>query len=76
MQAKANNIAKYLKEFLIDKNFFNILNKVPHLLPVMKNKVLNLKTLKLEDRDKEHFFTYEIPVKYNPNIKDQLCYRM
>lgn len=71
-KAKADNIAAYLHHFLIDKDFFNTLNKIPHLLPVKTNKVLNLKTLKLEDRVKDHLFTYEIDIKYDPKIKDDL----
>lgn len=38
----------------IEKNF----NKIKHLLAIADNKVINFKTLEIEERCKEHYFTY------------------
>lgn len=49
-----------IKTRIKDDDLFieNTFNKIKHLLPIADIKVINLKTLEIEERCKEHYFTY------------------
>jgi P4 family phage/plasmid primase-like protien len=55
-----SNVLKLIKTHIIpddefiEKNF----NRVPFLFPISDNKVVNLKTLEIYERTKEHYFTF------------------
>lgn len=46
----------------IEDNF----NKIAHLFPIANNKVINLQTLEVSDRVREHYFTYTTENIFNP----------
>lgn len=56
------------------REFKEKLNANKYLLPVMGNKVIDLKTGLCEERTREHYFTYQIPTKWEEyteeNMKD------
>lgn len=63
-------IIKWLRNDIIDRDFTKKLNKIPYLLPLKNNLVINLKTGKTEKRLKEHYFTFECNISYG-NIPDE-----
>lgn len=69
-----SGVITFLAPQLYDSKFKQKISKPhSHFIPVMDNKVVNLKTLKLEDRIKEHYFTYEISIRWNPNANLDVC---
>lgn len=60
----AKNIYTLIKEGLRDDHFDEKLNSCDWLLPIANNKVLNLKTLEIIDRNREHMFTYSLDLNY------------
>lgn len=57
------DICKYYKEYIIDNDFMNNLNRLyPNLLPIKNNKVIDLKTGNIYERTKEHLFSYSCDV--------------
>lgn len=70
---KLNNHYCYqFVEFLSVKNKINknnINNEISEEIPINDGKVLNLKTLEIRDRNKNDFYTFEIPYSfYNSNF--------
>jgi len=61
-----NNVAAQIRLQLLDPSFEEKLNNIPHLFPVLNKKVVDLQTGQLIDRTKEHYFTYESQVAYDP----------
>jgi len=68
----ASSVQKALFPLIFDKSGSFLRNKdaATHLLPLKENKVLNLKTLEVRERQKEDYFSKEIDVKYNQYIGD------
>lgn len=54
------NVLTCIKTRIKDDDEFieNTFNKIKHLLAIADNKVINFKTLEVEERCKEHYFTY------------------
>ncbi len=65
------SVFKALKSHLFDENFENKLNKIEHLLPIKNNKVINLKTLEILPRTKNHFFSFALNCEFLKNNKLQ-----
>lgn len=58
--SKVESIFKFAKSNLYDKIFESKLNSISHLLPIKNKKVINLKTLKIENRRMDYYFDFEI----------------
>jgi hypothetical protein len=52
----ADAVWKRAKTMLIQKNFFDVLNKNPDLLPIKDGKTINLKTGKVRERTKDDYW--------------------
>jgi phage/plasmid-associated DNA primase len=63
------NVSSLFHGIVIPKNQQNF-NTIKHLLPIKNNRVIDLKTLEVLDRKKEHYFTVELGVDYLDN-RDQ-----
>lgn len=67
----ADEVAKSLAGILHADSIWidvdNLFNTQHELLPIQGNKVVNLRTGEVIDRTKEHMFTFECPMTYNPN---------
>jgi len=62
-------IGCYTKMFLYkkDPDFNRKINSILHLIPVRPKLVVNLKTGEVRQRRFDDYFTFELPVDYNPN---------
>ena len=49
-----------------------IFDSIPGFLPIMGNMVIDLKTSKCIPRTREHYFTFEIEIRYDPTAKSDL----
>lgn len=63
------NVCQLLRSMTFNKNFKNIINRIPYLLPIKGNLVINLRTGITEPRLKIHYFTRECNVSYG-NLPD------
>ena len=58
----------FLHPYIKNKNFEEKLNRsCEYLLPVKNGKCINLENNEVIERTKDHYFTFEIDVDYNPN---------
>jgi phage/plasmid-associated DNA primase len=51
-----------------DKNILKRFDKVEYLIPIKNTKVVDFKNQKVIDREKEHYFTFESEIVYNPDV--------
>jgi P4 family phage/plasmid primase-like protien len=61
---------KIIQEILsktYNKDILNKFDKLPFHIPIKDGKVVNLKTQQILERTKEHYFTFESDIVYNPN---------
>ena len=64
-----NHIFNKICSKLYNEEFINIADSIyPHLLPCNGDKCIDLRTGELIERRKEHCFTKEIPIKYDPLV--------
>lgn len=59
-----NNISKELAEKCVNINFMMDMNKEKYILPIKNGKIINLKTLKIDNRNELYKFNYECNVNY------------
>lgn len=64
------SVAHWIANRLANKEDGKLFDSQPGLLPVLGNKVVNLKTKEVTVRTLEHYFTYEIPINYDPTKTD------
>ena len=63
-----SKMIKYLSNYISIENFEEKLNRsYDYLLPVKNGYCINLENNSLIERTKEHYFTFEIDVDYNPD---------
>ena len=63
-----NKILVFLHPYIKYENFEEKLNRsCEYLLPVKNGKCINLENNEVIERTKDHYFTFEIDVDYNPN---------
>ena len=58
------NVVNYYCSFDIDKNFQMKLNSKSNLLPIRNNKVMDLQTREIRERDRDDLFSRELEVDY------------
>ncbi len=63
--------AKWLGAKLVDKKNSQLFDNMIGYLPLKNNTIINLSTLEIFQRKKEHYFTFEIPYDYNSNNNDK-----
>ena len=51
-----------------NKNILKKLDKLQFNIPIKNGKLVNLKTQEIIDRTKDHLFTFEVDVLFNPNV--------
>lgn len=66
-----NNITREILDKIIEPEFENILNKQKYILPIKNGKILNMKTLIIEDRTINHNFSYECDADYIQMTEEQ-----
>lgn len=62
--------AKWLAGRLVEKENGRLFDNMEGYLPLKSNSIINLRTREVSQRQKEHYFTYEIPVTYDPTNND------
>ena len=63
---------KLIASSIFEEDFLKLLDNSKdngHLLPIADNKVINLKTLAITQRTREHYFTKTLSWKYIPNCQ-------
>jgi len=66
-----NNILSSISDVLKDTKFADNMNKQEYVLPLKNKKVLNMKTLEVNERTIEHKFNYECDVNYRELTADE-----
>lgn len=66
-----NNILREISDKLFDSEFPKKLNKQFDLLPIKDNKVFDITSNLLIDRNQEHYFDFECPVSYIEMSQEQ-----
>jgi P4 family phage/plasmid primase-like protien len=66
-----NNITREILDKIIEPEFENMLNKQKYILPIKNGKILNIKTLEIEERTIEHKFSYECNADYIEMTQEQ-----
>jgi P4 family phage/plasmid primase-like protien len=51
-----------------NKDILNKLDKLQYHISIKNGKIVNLKTQQILDRQKDHYFTFESDIIYNPNV--------
>jgi P4 family phage/plasmid primase-like protien len=68
----ASSVVKLLISLCYEKGFAETLDNHKELLPIAENKVINIRTLEITGRKRDHMFTYSLPVRFTgketPNI--------
>jgi phage/plasmid-associated DNA primase len=64
------SVAKWIANKIADKDHDKLFDNCKGYLPVLGNKVVNLRTKTIEERCLSHYFTYEITMNYIPGKKD------
>ena len=66
----AKNVITKMRGFLLiknDKEFFEKFDNISYLLPVANNKVIDLRTTTIYDRNKEHYFSKTTNIVFKPD---------
>ena len=66
-----NNFLREIQDFILDADFEKDMNKQQYLLPCKGKKVLDLRTLKVSDRNQTHKFNYECDAEYRDLTEDE-----
>jgi P4 family phage/plasmid primase-like protien len=53
---------------VFSKNNISKLDKLQYHIPIKNGKVVNLRTQQILERQKDHYFTFESDIVYNPNV--------
>lgn len=65
-----NNILSSIKDIIYDVDFLKDMNKEKMVLPLRGQKVLNLETLEVSDRNEGHKFNYECDFDFIPELSE------
>jgi hypothetical protein len=64
------SVAKWIANKIADKDHSKLFDNCKSYLPVLGNKVVNLRTKTIKERCFSHYFMYEITMNYIPGKKD------
>lgn len=67
-----NNINQIILKIKNNHDLKEHLNKKVGIIPIKNNKILNLDTLEIRERNKDDNFTFEMPVDYKPDDYNEI----
>ena len=66
-----NNVLREIQDLILDTEFSKTMNKEKYILPIKGGKILNMKTLEVEDRTILNKFNYECDVNYRELTEEE-----
>jgi len=66
-----NNILSSIKDIIYDVDFLKDMNKEKMVLPLRQQRVINLETLEVSERNEGHKFNYECDFDYIPELTEE-----